>query len=302
MVRYADDFVITAKTKEILEDEIKPLIIEFLKERGLELSLEKTKITSIYDGFDFLGQNVRKYILKSGKTKLLIKPSKDNINTFLRKIRGIICKNRAIDQVNLIRILNLKIRGWVNYHRSVVSKHIFSIIDHEIWHALWKWCIRRHPGKPKRWIQKRYFQTQNKRKWCFSGLETLENGFKVRRTIINAADIPIRRHTKIKGNANPYNPEMEEYFEVRESFKMKENVKKRHTVEFLFHIQDNKCLCCGEPISIKDKWLIHLFTGWTKGGSYTQTDNLCVLHDKCHKEGFTNGFVYVQPAMPTKRS
>lgn len=302
LVRYADDFVITAKTCEMLENEIKPLIIAFLKERGLELSLEKTKITSILNGFDFLGQNVCKYPLIAGKTKLLIKPSKDNIKTFLNKIRHIIHKSRAIDQVTLINILNPKIRGWVNYHRSVVAKQIFNKIDHEIWCALWKWCLRRHHEKSRKWIREKYFQMHNNRKWCFNGIETLDHGVKMRKTLILAADTPIRRHTKIKGNANPYNPEMEQYFEIRESSKMRGNVKKMDTIHFLLNIQDNKCLCCGESITIKDKWLIHLFTGWTKGGSYTRTNNLCVLHEKCHKEGFKSGFVYVQPITPTRRN
>jgi RNA-directed DNA polymerase len=55
LVRYADDFIITGRTKERLENEVKPLVIEFLKERGLTLSEEKTGITHIEDGFDFLG-------------------------------------------------------------------------------------------------------------------------------------------------------------------------------------------------------------------------------------------------------
>jgi RNA-directed DNA polymerase len=72
VVRYADDFVVTGRTKELLEREIKPLVEQFLRERGLELSPDKTVITHIKDGFDFLGQNVRKY----RNRKLLIKPSR----------------------------------------------------------------------------------------------------------------------------------------------------------------------------------------------------------------------------------
>src|SRR5437588_10680739 len=74
-VRYADDFLVTGRTKELLEQEVKPRIEEFLRERGLQLSVEKTLVTHIEDGFDFLGQNVRKY--QTGKRhKLLITPSK----------------------------------------------------------------------------------------------------------------------------------------------------------------------------------------------------------------------------------
>src|SRR5712691_3087275 len=58
LVRYADDFIITGISEEVLEREVKPLVTEFLRQRGLELSEEKTRITNIEDGFDFLGQQV----------------------------------------------------------------------------------------------------------------------------------------------------------------------------------------------------------------------------------------------------
>src|SRR5215471_21835502 len=61
VVRYADDFVITGTSQRLLEEEVKPLVTKFLQERGLELSQEKTRITHIADGFDFLGKNIRKY-------------------------------------------------------------------------------------------------------------------------------------------------------------------------------------------------------------------------------------------------
>src|SRR5258708_2567603 len=80
LVRYADDFVITSKSKELLEGEIKPLIEQFLQERGLELSPTKTVITHVEHGFDFLGQNVRRY----PNGKLFITPSKKNVGTFLK--------------------------------------------------------------------------------------------------------------------------------------------------------------------------------------------------------------------------
>ena len=73
LVRYADDFIITGRTKELLKGEIKPLVEQFLQEPGLELSPAKTVITRVEKGFDFLGQNVRKY----PNGKLLIKPSKE---------------------------------------------------------------------------------------------------------------------------------------------------------------------------------------------------------------------------------
>src|SRR5688572_2146978 len=110
LVRYADDFVITGASQALLTEEVEPLVEHFLRERGLELSPEKTRITHIEDGFDFLGQNVRKY--KDGNQhKLLIKPSKQNVHTFLAKVRAIIKANKQLAAGKLIRLLNPIIRG-----------------------------------------------------------------------------------------------------------------------------------------------------------------------------------------------
>ena len=124
-IRYADDFVITGRTKELLEGEIKPLVVQFLQERGLELSPAKTVITHVEKGFDFLGQNVRSY----PNGRLFTKPSKKNVKTFLAGIRNTIKAALGMSAADLIMRLNPKIRGWANYHRHVVSKRTFSRVD-----------------------------------------------------------------------------------------------------------------------------------------------------------------------------
>ena len=117
LTRYADDFIVTGDSKELLKEEVKPLIMDFLKIRGLELALEKTKITHINNGFDFLGFNIRKY-----DGKLLIKPSKDSIRDISSKLKNIISSNKQAKQKNLIYLLNPIIRGWANYYQHVVPK------------------------------------------------------------------------------------------------------------------------------------------------------------------------------------
>ena len=97
-------FIVTGITKELLENEVKPIIEIFLGERGLELSQSKTLITHINEGFDFLGCNIRKY--RNGK--LLIKPSKKNIGKFMLNIRETIRSNKAIKQEDLIKIIESK--------------------------------------------------------------------------------------------------------------------------------------------------------------------------------------------------
>ena len=170
LIRYADDFVITGRTKELLEGEIKPLVEQFLHERGLELSPTKTVITHVEKGFDFLGQNVRKY----PNGKLLIKPSKKNIKTFLDGIRGKIKAALGMSTADLIDSLNPKIRGWSNYHRHVVSTRVFSRVDHAVFNRLWQWARRRHPKKSSRWLKQKYFERHGGNNWSFFG-ESCDN-------------------------------------------------------------------------------------------------------------------------------
>jgi RNA-directed DNA polymerase len=134
LIRYADDFIITGKSKEMLEGEVWQLVESFLRERGLELSTEETVITHVEQGFDFLGQNVRRYC----NGKLLIKPSKKNIHTFLEKVREVVKKAQAYPTWQLIANLNRMLRGWAMYHRHVVSKRIFSQVDYAIFKSLWQ--------------------------------------------------------------------------------------------------------------------------------------------------------------------
>ena len=162
-VRYADDFIVTGKSPETLRNEVMPLIKDFLAERGLQLSEEKTVITHISDGFDFLGQNIRKY-----NGKLLIKPSKNAVKAFLKKVRTIVKENKTATQDLLIRKLNPVIRGWVNYHRYVVSADIFGLVDHRIFECLWKWACRRHKRKGRKWIANKYWHHIDNRTWTFA--------------------------------------------------------------------------------------------------------------------------------------
>ena len=161
-VRYADDFICTAKSKEILQNKVLPAIIDFLKERGLELSLEKTKITHIDEEFDFLGFNVRKY-----GEKLLIKPSKASIKKFSDSLRETIRTLGNAPTIKLIASLNSKIRGWTNYYRSSVAKEIFNDIDNIVFDSLWNMLRSKHSNKNLHWIRDKYFTRIGRRNWYF---------------------------------------------------------------------------------------------------------------------------------------
>jgi hypothetical protein len=167
---------------------------------------EKTKIVNIGQGFDFLGQNVRKY-----NGKLLIKPSKDSVSSIRSKIKEIVKANKSSKTISLIRELNPVIRGWCNYHRHIVAKETFTKLDNYIFHTLWKWAVRRHANKNRRWIKDKYFQSHHLRNWVFTAYD--ENGKAVR--LISASKTKIVRHVKIKSEANPYLSIWNEYFEKR---------------------------------------------------------------------------------------
>lgn len=211
-VRYADDFIITGCSKELLENEVKPLVERFLFERGLQLSPEKTCITHIEQGFDFLGQNTRKY----GK-RLLTTPSKKNVHAFLEKVRETIHQNRAAKQENLIWLLNPIIRGWANYHRHIVANPAFRKAEMVIWHSLWRWAKRRHPEKSVAWIADRYWHRLGRCRRSFAVIagSDAQRSRPVVARLVDPTETPIRRYVKVKSDANPFDPHWRGYFEDR---------------------------------------------------------------------------------------
>jgi RNA-directed DNA polymerase len=222
LVRYADDFIITGTSEVLLGYGVRPLVEQFLKERGLELSHEKTRITHSSDGFDFLGQTVRRF----PNGKVLLKPSKRNVKTFLSGIREVIAEQGGHRTAgDLIRTLNSKIKGWAMYHRHACSKRTFSYVDHRTFCMLWRWCRRRHPRKSKKWIKAKYFQRIGDRDWVFTGTFMDENGKTHPIHLRNASGVRIVRHVKIRGDANPYDPDWELYFEERLFRKMQSNLE-----------------------------------------------------------------------------
>jgi RNA-directed DNA polymerase len=284
VVRFADDFIITGSSYELLEQEIIPLVERFLRERGLELSPEKTRITHIEDGFDFLGQHVRKY-----GGKLLTKPARKNVKAFLGKIRKIVKANKQATTANLIAQLNPVIRGWANYHRHVASKVTFYHVDTAIFTMLWSWAKRRHPTKSKGWVAKKYFRARHGRRWIFFGKQAdheLE--------LFRAGDVPIQRHVKIRGAANPYDPQWEVYFEERLRVKMTHDLKGRRQLLYLWKQQDGLCPLCRQKITRLTGWHNYHTIWRTYGGSDT-ADNRILLHPNCHRQVHSQSFDVAPP-------
>lgn len=271
LVRYADDFIITSAEKEVLEREIKPMLVEFLAERGLELSEEKTVITHIDDGFDFLGFNIRKF-----KGVLLTQPSKKCVKKFLDGIRYTIDSNKSCRQETLIRLLNPKITGWANYYRCGASSKTFQRVDDQIFRKLWQWAKRRHPKKGKRWIANKYFHFYKTRRWRFL-VESEKNGRKDIFPLKLAFETKILRHKKIKSEANPFDAEWKEYFEERMTYKMLLSLKGRKSLLYMWNKQERKCPLCGQPITAETQWNVR---EQKENGQIVRY----LVHDKCYKQ------------------
>ncbi|WP_306569693.1 group II intron reverse transcriptase/maturase [Faecalispora jeddahensis] len=263
-VRYADDFIVTAKTKEIAE-EAKVVIRDFLKTRGLELSEEKTLITHIDDGFDMLGWTFRKF-----KGKLIVKPSKKSIKSFVASLsETVIKRGKAWKQESLIEKLNQQIRGWTNYHQSVCANETFSDIDNALFWMLWRWAKRRHPHKAKGWRKARYWHRKGDRNWVFC---TDKN------ELLRLDYTPIIRHSKVRMKANPYLDT--DYFT---ELKFNRGVK-RLSGKFKTVWKNQKGIChhCGLPMEISEDKEMFFKTPKTIGGKGDVT-NMAYVHEYCNR-------------------
>jgi RNA-directed DNA polymerase len=273
LVRYADDFIITASSKEFLENEVKPLVVEFLAARGLVLSEKKTKITHVTEGFDFLGWNVRLF-----ERSLLVRPSKKNVKAFLDKIRSLLKSLQAVAPGTVIDQLTPIIRGWANYHRSQNTTRTFAKCDHQIWQALWRWACRRHPTKGKRWIKQRYFRCIKGRQWRFADKDKLLPGLSGYMKYV---------HIKINSEANPYDPKDDAYFSKRLAQRMGRTLEGRHKLRWLWWWQEGRCPVCEQKITRKTGWHLHHIVKRSERGSDKLT-NLILLHPNCHMQHHVN--------------
>ena len=251
LIRYADDFIVTTKDKETIELVILPLVRKFLAERGLTLSEEKTKITHISEGFDFLGFNIRKF----RNNTLLTRPSKDAQKRFCDKIRKTIESNKCVKQKSLIMMLNPIIKGWGNYYKYGASGEIFHRMDWEIFKKIWQWARRRHPQKCKGWVKDKYFRTLNGHSWRFAA----DMGKKDKIDYLELTYLPTIHHenfVKVRNYAYPYDPADKSYYEWRETYRMKQTLKGRQSLINIWKRQNKVCPVCEERIDRERPWSI----------------------------------------------
>ena len=213
LVRYADDFVITAATRELLSEQVLRAVEAFLEERGLTISPEKTRIVHISQGFDFLGSHVRKH-----HDKLLIQPVKKKVLAFVQKVRSFIGSQVGAPAAGLLARLNALLRGWGNYYRNVVASATFGWVDWNVGEALRRWIRRRHNRKTWRW-QRRHYYRHDGHRWIFSTSYRRKDGTRRTLDLCRLSSLSLMRHVKVRGSAHAYDPAYDTYFAAR---------KKRH--------------------------------------------------------------------------
>jgi RNA-directed DNA polymerase len=215
------------------------------------------------------------------------------VHELLGKVRGIMKANKQLAAGKLIVLLNPILRGWAQYHQHVVSKATFKSIDDAIYQALKRWVKRRHPGKSKTWITKKYFKTIGGDNWVFHGEV---QGKEVH--LLAATSIPITRHGKVKAEANPFDPHWEVYFEQRLGVKMAGNLRGRRHLLHLWREQNGLCPVCAQKITTLTGWHNHHLIWRSKGGPNT-AGNRVLLHPTCHNQVHSHG-LYVEKPRPAR--
>ncbi|AYY96089.1 group II intron reverse transcriptase/maturase [Burkholderia multivorans] len=291
VVRYADDFVITGDSKELLENEVRPWIEAFLAQRGLQLSEEKTRIVHIDEGFDFLGWNFRKY---SGT--LLIKPSKKNVQAFYRKVAETISGNKTAKQESLILLLNPMLRGWAQYHSPVVAKQAYSRMEHLVFQKLWRWSKRRHPNKSIEWVKQKYFHSVGDRRWVFAAPVVRDDGSEGLLELYQISGTAIKRHKKVQGDFNPFDLEWEQYSEQLRQERMVNSMRYQRQWVTLYMTQGGLCAHCGCALTDETGSHDHHLKYRMHGGT-DALSNRVLLHPDCHRQVHIGNIAVTKPAL-----
>lgn len=274
-IRYADDFLITARNEEDIKAVV-PIVEEWLKQRGLTLNQDKTSITQIEQGVNFLGFNLRQY-----KGKILTKPQKEKVLTFLQRLRNWLKTNKTLPQNAVIAHINQQLIGWANYYRTGVSKAVFSYVDHMVHKMLWSWSIRRHPTKGKQWVKNKYFRALTRRQWIFAAEVKDRHGKPKTESVIKISQIPIIRHVKVKGTSSPDDPTLVKYWEQRRTSTGKIRWDRKSKYYKVAENQRWKCPVCDENLFNGEELHTHHIIRVKDGGTEDE-ENLVHVHKACH--------------------
>lgn len=276
-IRYADDFLVTARSKEDIEA-IVPHLEQFLAERGLELNREKTQICHMEEGFKFLGFEI---VHRQGRCMTF--PQKEKVKALLSQIRTWLKSHPTVRQEDVIQHLNPILRGWANYYKHGASKRVFDYIDHQLWLALWRWSLQRHPKQGKRWVLKRYFRSYDGHQFSFATRTTRSNDTSYVLALTRLSKIPIVRHVKVKATASPDDPTLADYWLKRRANSGRTYWTKNSKLYQIAAAQNWKCPACGEHLLNGEQLHLHHKIRRIDGGNES-IENLCLLHAACHRQ------------------
>jgi RNA-directed DNA polymerase len=282
LVRYADDFVIFCET-EADAHAARAEMAAWLAPRGLSLSEKKTRIVHLSVGFDFLGFNVRQYLVPTTRTglKLLIKPSREAVKKLMSRLRDEWRTMRGQNITAVLRRFNPVIRGWANYNRGQVSKVIFADIDNWMFHHEVRWARCTHPKKPWYWLKRRYWgrlRQTSRSPWVFG------DALGTKAPLLQFSWTPIERHVIVKGRNSPDDPALDRYWAYR--------IKRRHAdlgrwQRKLAQRQNGVCPRCGESLHNDEYLHVHSVKPKRLGGA-RELDNQQLLHLFCHQQALAD--------------
>jgi RNA-directed DNA polymerase len=161
---------------------------------------------------------------------------------------------------------------------------------------LWQWARRRHPQKSAGWVRGKYFATVGNDRWVFCGETKTTNDETKTVRLLKAFNTPIKRHVKVKAEANPYSPEWETYFERRIDVQMEANLQGYKKLLRLWVEQNGICPICGEKITKLTGWHSHHVIYRSHGGT-DGNSNRVLLHPNCHKQVHSQGLEVVKPCL-----
>lgn len=271
---WATRLIVTAPTQAEIEAII-PTLNEWLTIRGLELHPDKTTIVPVKDGFNFLGFNIR--LFSKGCFPV---PQKQKVLAFVQSIRDWLKSHPSISPQSVIQHLNPILRGWGNYYRHGVSARVFQYVESQVWQAVWRWCLKRHPNKGKSWVARKYFREINNRAWTFATTTVIRNRPQTL-TLFRLGDVPIQRHVKVTGNASPDDPQLTQYWHDRQLKFGKTYWPNGSKLYKVAQNQEWKCPVCGELLFNGEKLHTHHMVPVQAGGT-DRAENLVHLHQACH--------------------
>jgi RNA-directed DNA polymerase len=263
----------------LLHDEVRPLVQRFLGQRGLELHPEKTRITHSEEGIDFLGQTLQ----RRWSEKVLLQPSRPSVRRLQEQVRQSWRRSGAWTVGQLLAELNPLLRGWAGYHRHSDSSRTFARMERWVFARLWQWARKCHRGRSATWVRERYYARRGGRGWVFWGVLPDRAGAAEPIYLVQLSQICLRRHVKIRGAANPYDPAWEPYFEERLLWKVSDPELVQREARVLWAVQGGKCPRCAAPLALESGWTIRQIPWRVYGGSES-LDNLALLHSHCHRQ------------------